>query len=73
VPLALIALIIRSSRNRAPGPSARKRRGVRYRKGEIMSPWDVLEHLYDSEIGARLASNWDAGFDVWIGDGAHLP
>jgi hypothetical protein len=38
-----------------------------------MSPWDVLEHLYDSEIGARLASNWDAGFDVWIGDGAHLP
>lgn len=33
-----------------------------------MSPWDVLKCLYDSEISAGLASDWDAGFNVWIGD-----
>ena len=33
-----------------------------------MSPWDVLQNLYDSGISAGLQSVWDSGLTAWIGD-----
>ena len=32
-----------------------------------MSPWHVIEQLYDSEIHAGLQTDWDGGPRVWIG------
>lgn len=32
-----------------------------------MTTWQVIEHLYDSEINAGLQSDWDGGITVWIG------
>lgn len=33
-----------------------------------MSPWDVIEKLYQSEINAGLAAEWDSGVTAYIGD-----
>jgi hypothetical protein len=33
-----------------------------------MSPWDVLQNLYDSGISAGLQSMWDSGLTAWVGD-----
>jgi hypothetical protein len=32
-----------------------------------MTPWQVIERLYDSEINTGLQSDWDGGITVWIG------
>jgi hypothetical protein len=32
-----------------------------------MTPWDVIEDLYDSEINVGLQADWDGGITVWIG------
>ena len=32
-----------------------------------MTTWQVIEHLYDSEINAGLQSDWDGGITVWLG------
>jgi hypothetical protein len=32
-----------------------------------MTPWDVIRRLYDSEINAGVASDWDGGITAWIG------
>ena len=32
-----------------------------------MTTWQVIEHLYDSEINTGLQSDWDGGITVWIG------
>ena len=33
-----------------------------------MNLLEVMAALYDSEINCGVASFWDAGFDVWLGD-----
>ena len=35
---------------------------------EDLSLGEVLERLYKAEINAGIASFWDAGYRVWIGD-----
>lgn len=37
-------------------------------KGKSMSPWDVLQNLYDSGISAGIQSMWDSGLTAWVGD-----
>lgn len=32
------------------------------------SVWDVMQCLYRSEINCGMASFWDGGFCVWLGD-----
>jgi hypothetical protein len=34
-----------------------------------MSPWQVIEQLYDSEINAGLETDWNRGARVWIAAG----
>jgi hypothetical protein len=34
-----------------------------------MNPWRVIQHLYDSEINAGIAADWDGGLHAWIGAG----
>jgi hypothetical protein len=38
-----------------------------------MTPWHVIERLYDSEINAGLQSDWDGGISVWIGGPVDTP
>jgi hypothetical protein len=38
-----------------------------------MTTWQVIEHLYDSEINAGLQSDWDGGITVWIGGPSDTP
>lgn len=33
-----------------------------------MNLLEVMAALYDSEINCGMASFWDAGFEVWLGD-----
>lgn len=33
-----------------------------------MNLLEVIAALYDSEINCGMASFWDAGFEVWLGD-----
>jgi hypothetical protein len=37
-----------------------------------MTPWEVIERLYDSEINAGLKSDWDGGITAWIAGGHTL-
>lgn len=39
----------------------------KYNGGEIMDK--ILKDLYDSEINFYLISNWDAGYEIGIGNG----
>lgn len=36
-----------------------------------MNLLEVMAALYESEINCGVASFWDAGFDVWLGDDAN--
>lgn len=32
---------------------------------------NIIQELYDSEINASISWNWDAGYDVKLGDGTY--
>jgi hypothetical protein len=34
-----------------------------------MDTWNVMQQLYDSEINAGLAADWDGGITAWIAGG----
>jgi hypothetical protein len=34
-----------------------------------MTPWHIIEQLYESEINAGIETDWDHGVRVWIGGG----
>lgn len=36
-----------------------------------MNLLEVMAALYESEINCGVASFWDAGFDMWLGDDAN--
>jgi hypothetical protein len=37
-----------------------------------MTPWQLIEQLYDSEINAGLETDWDGGITAWIGRAPRL-
>ena len=39
-----------------------------YRLPSKPNAWDAMRALYASEINCGLASFWDGGFTVWLGD-----